>query len=167
MPYEEREDLLYINEKVVRKLGIKVGFTHAEFIIDKNGPKLIEIASRAGGGYLIDAIYNSTGINLYNEYYKILLEEKIDNLIRKKNHGSSVRFICCENGLLKDVIIPEITNQNYKIKDFLIYVPPNFIVNKPRSNSDRIGYFVLEAPTSELANKKANKLIDELNIEYF
>lgn len=71
---DERE-LLEINKKLIRALGLERGTTHAEFIKGEADGKFyfLEIAARVGGAYIAEVLEAASGINLWREWARIEL----------------------------------------------------------------------------------------------
>ncbi len=66
----ETKDLLKLNAKVLKALGMTHGASHAEFIKahDGSGYYFLEVAARVGGANIGDLIEYATGINLWREW---------------------------------------------------------------------------------------------------
>ena len=71
----EREELLRLNQAVIRALGLRRGATHAEFIKSAADGAFyfLEIAARVGGAYLAETHEAATGINVWRDWAKIEL----------------------------------------------------------------------------------------------
>jgi biotin carboxylase len=74
-PYDSRErnELLQLNEKLIRGFDLQRGVAHAEFLqADADGKfYLLEVASRVGGAYIADALDAATGVNLWAEWASV------------------------------------------------------------------------------------------------
>lgn len=71
---EERE-LLRLNQKLIKTLGLERGTAHAEFIQSEADGRFyfLEIAARVGGAFLAETLEAASGINLWREWAKIEL----------------------------------------------------------------------------------------------
>jgi len=69
----DEKELLNINKKLVRALGLERGTTHAEFIKSEADGKFyfLEIAARVGGAYIADVLEAASGINLWREWARL------------------------------------------------------------------------------------------------
>jgi len=66
---DEQRELLRINRKLIKALGLKTGASHAEFIKGADGNfYFLEVAARVGGAYIADVLEAATGINLWREW---------------------------------------------------------------------------------------------------
>ncbi|HMF55346.1 MAG TPA: ATP-grasp domain-containing protein [Pyrinomonadaceae bacterium] len=71
---EERE-LLRLNQKLVKTLGLERGAAHTEFIKSEEDGRFyfLEIAARVGGAFLAETLEAASGINLWREWAKVEL----------------------------------------------------------------------------------------------
>ena len=69
----DEKNLLAINKKLVRALGLERGATHAEFIKSDADGKFyfLEIAARVGGAYISDVLEAASGVNLWREWARL------------------------------------------------------------------------------------------------
>jgi hypothetical protein len=67
------QQLLELNEKLLKALGLLRGVSHTEFIESEEDGKLyfLETSARVGGANLSELVYAATGINLWREWAKI------------------------------------------------------------------------------------------------
>jgi biotin carboxylase len=69
----DEKQLLEINKRLIKALGLERGATHAEFIKSDADGKFyfLEIASRVGGAYIAEVLEAASGINLWKEWARI------------------------------------------------------------------------------------------------
>jgi biotin carboxylase len=69
----DEKELLNINKRLVRALGLERGATHAEFIKSDADGKFyfLEIAARVGGAYIADVLEAASGVNLWREWARL------------------------------------------------------------------------------------------------
>jgi biotin carboxylase len=69
----DAKNLLEINRKLLKGLGLVRGVTHAEFLKAHADGKFyfIEVAARVGGAYIADVIEAASGINLWREWARL------------------------------------------------------------------------------------------------
>ena len=70
---DDEKELLNINKKLVRALGLERGATHAEFIKSDADGKFyfLEIAARVGGAYIAEVLEAASGVNLWREWARL------------------------------------------------------------------------------------------------
>src|SRR5215510_54606 len=69
----DEKELMNINKKLIRALGLERGATHAEFIKSDADGKFyfLEIAARVGGAYISDVLEAASGVNLWREWARL------------------------------------------------------------------------------------------------
>ncbi|MDQ3820996.1 MAG: ATP-grasp domain-containing protein [Acidobacteriota bacterium] len=69
----DQKNLIKINRKLIRALGLKHGAAHAEFIKSAEDGEFyfLEIAARVGGAFLAETLEAASGINLWREWARI------------------------------------------------------------------------------------------------
>lgn len=73
---KEEKELVAMNEKVMATLGQFRGVSHTEFIRGKDGKLyFLETAARVGGAFISDLVEASTGINLWEEWANLELDQ--------------------------------------------------------------------------------------------
>ncbi len=74
----EQRNLLKINRKLIKALGLSNGAAHAEFIKSEADGEFyfLEIAARVGGAYIAETLEAASGINIWREWARI---ETADN----------------------------------------------------------------------------------------
>jgi len=69
---DEAEEVLELNEQVLKALGLLRGVSHSEFIRAENGKLyFLETSARVGGANLSNLVEAASGINLWREWAKI------------------------------------------------------------------------------------------------
>jgi hypothetical protein len=73
----DEKNLLKINRRLVKSLGLERGATHAEFIKSTDDGKFyfLEIAARVGGAYIADVLEAASGINIWREWARMEIDE--------------------------------------------------------------------------------------------
>jgi carbamoylphosphate synthase large subunit len=70
---ENQKELLKINRRLVKALGLERGATHAEFIKGAADGDFyfLEIAARVGGAYIAEVLEAASGVNLWREWARV------------------------------------------------------------------------------------------------
>ena len=70
---EIERNLLELNEKVMKAMGLLMGVSHTEFIESDEDGKFyfLETSARVGGAHIADLVEAASGINLWREWAKI------------------------------------------------------------------------------------------------
>ncbi|HYN85241.1 MAG TPA: ATP-grasp domain-containing protein [Pyrinomonadaceae bacterium] len=71
----EHKQLLKMNAKLIKALGLESGATHAEFIRGRDDGQLyfLEVAARVGGAFIAELQEAATGVNLWREWARVEL----------------------------------------------------------------------------------------------
>ncbi|HYO91840.1 MAG TPA: ATP-grasp domain-containing protein [Pyrinomonadaceae bacterium] len=69
----DRRNLLKINRRLIKSLGLVDGAAHAEFIKSERDGQFyfLEIAARVGGAYIAETLEAASGINIWREWARI------------------------------------------------------------------------------------------------
>ncbi len=75
---KDEKELLKINKKVLKAMGLKRGASHTEFIKSHADGKFyfLETSARVGGANLVEMVEASSGLNLWTEWAKIETRRK-------------------------------------------------------------------------------------------
>jgi biotin carboxylase len=75
---KDEKELLKLNKKVLKALGLKRGASHTEFIKAHADGKFyfLETSARVGGANLVEMVEASSGLNLWTEWAKIETRRK-------------------------------------------------------------------------------------------
>ena len=90
---DEAKEVLELNKKVLKALGLLRGVSHSEFIRAEDGKLyFLETSARVGGANLSSLVEAATGINLWREWAKIeiLNGEKEYKLPKVKNDYAAI-----------------------------------------------------------------------------
>src|SRR5439155_23523198 len=72
----DRKKLLEINRQLIKAMNLDSGATHAEFIKSEADGEFyfLEIAARVGGAYIADVLETASGINLWREWARLVID---------------------------------------------------------------------------------------------
>ncbi|MCF6766634.1 ATP-grasp domain-containing protein [Thiotrichales bacterium 19S3-7] len=122
----EVEEIKYYCSKCIQALKLKNDIVHFEFRLTKNGPKVIEINPRLGGLYVDEAFRDITGIDPYELYLKMLLD---DEEVPKILKNAQIKAETCNKHYSMMVIYPE-TNGYFKGFNSLDWLKNNHLIHK-------------------------------------
>lgn len=150
-------------------IGLINSPAHAEIKITENGPKMVEIGARLGGGcittYLLDT--SVAGINMAESAIHLALGEKPD-LTGYHDSGiaSAVRFISAENGRLLSVNGTELAAQLPNVIDVETMASPGDYFRTTVDNAGRVGFVVAKGPSPTIALDTCSKAIGMIHFNY-
>lgn len=142
----------------VRALGIKIGPAHIEMCSTPDGPRLIELGARCGGGGTPDPIVPFlTGIEMFKEVVRIALGESPQQLIPLYTKGCVYRFITPEPGRVRRVTGLEDITKWKNILDCEVLIKEGGDVKAVRTGADRAGFIIAGGETRDEAVALANR----------
>lgn len=91
-----------MTKKVLEAIEYDYGISHVEFKVIDDGPRLLEVNARLGGGLIMESVYRSTGVNLLEVLLDIRSGKKPEiNIKTRKNVAFSL--ITVEEGIVTDI----------------------------------------------------------------
>lgn len=159
---EIKKSICEISEKAILVLGINNGAAHLELIVGKEGPKLIEIGARGGGGHIFSTIVEAVcGVVMPLEAARILAKDKPALKIRWQK-GAVYRFFTPKPGIIKAIEGLEEAKKLKGVLDIGIFKNVGDTVNSLENSLERTGFVVTSGKTREEAILNANKVEDTI-----
>ena len=135
----------------VKAVGISVGPAHVEMIFTKEGPKIVELGARMGGDCITTHLVPlSTGIDMVGCTIEIACRERID-IIPKCNKGAAIRYFDAHNGTIKAIEGIDEAKTIPGVHEVSIIHHVGETIGEIGSSTDRIGFVIAQAETSEEA----------------
>jgi len=138
---------------------------HIEVKTTSEGPKIVEVGARLGGGAIASHLVPlATGIDLIKENIAMALGNSVQ-LEPSLNRAAAVRFILPNPGITTSIL--EFSNLK-KIKgviDINIKLQKGDLVTLLRSSNDRVGYVVTTGNSRIEAVTLAEQIRDNVNVE--
>ena len=149
----------------VAAIGIDIGMAHTEVMVTKDGPKLIEIGARGGGGHLFHTCIEAcSGFQAPVETAYLLTGHSI-NIPPLKNRGAVYRFFNTPQGILRKVRNIDKAMQIQGVLDLTIVKKSGEMVGDLKNGLDRIGFVVTRGESRAEAMERANKVEQILHFE--
>lgn len=143
--------------EAVPALGIMNGMSHTEIMVTANGPKLVELGARGGGGHIFHTIIEAvSGFKAPVEYGKQLTGLPV-TIPKLTQNGAVYRFFNPPRGILKEVRHLEAARQVPGVLDIGIVKKPGDMVGNLENSLDRVGFVVTQGQTREEAVERANQ----------
>jgi biotin carboxylase len=122
-----------VAEAAVAALGIENGPSYTQLCIGPDGPQVIEVAARLGGGHDAELVQAVTGVDLNGLALDAALgNEPVLTRAEPLVGGAVTRFLVAPPGLLAGVEVPEGVQAR-------IYREPGYVFAPLRRGSDRAG----------------------------
>jgi biotin carboxylase len=98
------DEIIELNRSVIRAVGLRMGFAHAEMMITAEGVRLIEIAARGCGARIAtDLLPALTGVDILALRLRQSLGEPIDFPQIRKDRVGILRFFELPEGTVRRV----------------------------------------------------------------
>jgi len=124
-------------------LDIRTGASHTEVIVTADGPRLVEMAARPGGGHIFsDIVRESSGINMVRELTRILVDEEPDLRIRSRR-GCVYRFFTPPPGIVRSISGVEKAKTLPGVVDVGVTRKPGDRIGELVNSLERSGYAVV------------------------
>lgn len=145
-------------------LDIKNGPSHTEIIVTDEGPKIVEIGARLGGGCITTHLVPlSTGVDMVECSIKIALKEKPE-FNEKINKASAIRFFKTSAGQINSISGVKEALLVKGIHEITLLKKEGDIINDIRSGSDRIGFVIAQGENVKEAVNSCEIAIDLIKI---
>jgi len=146
-------EIKQVTSAAIAALGIHTGLSHTEIKVTSDGPKIVEVGARLGGGHIPELVELALGIDLWNASLSIALDES-PKIVQQKHQSASISFITAHPGTIEsieDIGIDETEN----IHDIHISANIGNNVNVLSSSDDRLGFVIATGRNAKEAESNA------------
>jgi biotin carboxylase len=146
--------------RAVAALGIENGPSYTQLRLGQDGPQVIEVAARLGGGHDAELVQAATGVDLNGLALDAALG-RVPDAPRPEPQvgGAVVRFLVAPAGVLERVEVPEHLEG---IERVLVYREPGYVLVPLRRGADRAGAVLATGGTRQEAVARANAAADRI-----
>jgi len=144
----------------VEALGIQDGPTYTQLRIGPDGPQVIEVAARLGGGHDAELVHAALGVDLNGLALDAALGESIWSAALHavpQVGGAVVRFLVPPEGVLHEVEGVEEASTVEGVQEVRIYREPGHVFGPFRRGSDRAGAVLATGESREEALERADE----------
>ena len=127
----------------ISALGINNSPSHTEIKITEEGPKIVEIGARLGGGNITTHLVPlSTGVNMVSNVIKLAIGDEI-NLVHSKEVGSAIFFFYSnEDGIIRKIEYNKDIFLDDRLVEMSFQKRVGDRVTKLLNGSDRFGFII-------------------------
>lgn len=137
--------------RATQAVGLKNGPAHVEIILTKNGPKMVEMGARMGGGCITSHLVPlSTGIDMIKATIDICLGQEPDIRPRYEK-GSAILFFRTDCGKILQITGVEQAGSITGVQEIAFTKQVGDEAVEWSSGADRVGYTIAQADTPEQA----------------
>jgi biotin carboxylase len=160
-PAKEAE-LCDLTERACCAIGLRSGTVHLEIITTEDGPRVIEIAARPGGGRIpTDLIPMTYGMDIMADAFRIALGEA-PRESRQFEKATSVYWFPARPGIVSEIVGEAEARAMPNVVDLHVFVKPGDEVQHIVDcvTRDRIGYVYTRGKNADEAVATAKKALD-------
>ena len=140
----------------VRALGIEAGPSYTQLRTGPDGPRVVEVAARLGGGHDAELVEAVTGVNLNALAIDAALgHELVVTPHEPKVGGAVTKFLVAPPGVLEQVDVPELPEGVERVR---VYRGPGYVFTPLRRGSDRAGAVLATGGSREEAVELADRV---------
>jgi biotin carboxylase len=162
-PSQAVSDTSKVSDTVSRALaalGVRSGPSYTQLRIGADGPQVIEVAARLGGGHDAELVAAATGVDLNGLAIDAALGNELVLTQHKVQVGGAVtRFLVASPGMLERVEVPDDLEGVERVR---IYREPGYVFGPLRRGSDRAGAVLAIAGSREGALARADAAADRI-----
>jgi biotin carboxylase len=151
-------DAFRVAEMAAAAVGITDGPTHIELRIGPDGPQVMEVAARLGGGHNAELCRAAVGVDLDGLAVAAALGEPVDERdlqVEPQVGAAVVRFLVPPEGVLQEVEGVEKARGVDGVQEVRIYREPGHVFGPFLRGSDRAGAVLVTGASREEAWDRA------------
>ena len=137
------EDAVIAARLAAEAVGVANGPTYTQVVLGPDGPRVMELAARLGGGHDAELCRLALGIDLNGLALATALGEPDELPEPKPAGGACVRFLVSPPGVLEEVDGLEEALALDGIEDARVYRPPGWRFGTLRRGNDRAGFVLV------------------------
>jgi biotin carboxylase len=161
----DTEDAIEVARAAATALGIENGPTYTQVVLGPDGPKLMELAARLGGGHDAELCHAALGVDLNGLALSAALGEPVEVPRPKARGGAVVRFLVAPPGSLENVQGIEEASAQDGIVAARVYRRPGWVFTPLRRGSDRAGFVLATGNSRDDALAKADRAAELIRFE--
>jgi biotin carboxylase len=145
-------------------LGIENGLTYTQIKLGPEGPRVVELAARLGGGHDAELTEAATGVPLNDLALDFALGERacVSETQAPLAGGACVLFLVAPAGTLLEIEGREAAHAVEGVLDVRLYRQPGHVFGPLRRGADRAGAVIAVGDSREQALERARGAADEI-----
>ncbi len=157
---DHAEEASLVAATATRALGIENGPSYTQLRIASDGPQVIEVAARLGGGHDAELVRAATGVDLNGLAIAAALGEPVSAPVPDRHVGGAVtRFLVAPPGALARVDVPEGLAGLEMVR---IYREPGYVFAPLRRGADRAGAILVLGENRAQAVARAEAAVERI-----
>lgn len=161
----DTEGAIAVAREAAAALGVENGPTYTQVVLGPDGPKVMELAARLGGGHDAELCHAALGVDLNGLALSAALGEPLEVPRPEPRGGAVVRFLVAPLGSLESVTGIEEATAQEGILDARVYRRPGWIFTPLSRGADRAGFVLATGNSRDEALTKADRAADLIRFE--
>jgi biotin carboxylase len=141
-------------------LGIRDGPTYTQIVLGSDGPRVVELAARLGGGHDAELCQAAVGVDLNALALASALGGEVAEPRPRGRGGACVRFLVASPGELSDVHGLEEALNVEGVVEGRVYRRPGWVFGPLRRGADRAGFVLARGRSRDEALARAGRAAD-------
>ena len=136
------DEIVALNERVVRAVGIDMGITHAEYIVTAGGPRLLEIAARGCGSWVATKLIPAmTGVDLIGARIRQALGLDVQ-IVPTRSLAGLLEFLMLPLGTIRSLDGVDEARAVPGVVDAGFFVKAGDRITRPENGTQRPGFLL-------------------------
>jgi biotin carboxylase len=161
----DTDGAIEVARAAVTALGIENGPTYTQVVLGPDGPKVMELAARLGGGHDAELCEAALGVDLNGLALSAALGEPVEVPRPEPRGGAVVRFLVSPPGSLESVQGIDEASAQDGIVSARVYRRPGWVFAPLRRGSDRAGFVLATGNSRHDALAKADRAAELIRFE--
>jgi biotin carboxylase len=161
----ETEGAVAVARAAAAALGIENGPTYTQVVLGPDGPRVMELAARVGGGHDAELCKAALGVDLNGLAIAAALGEPVESPNPNPEGGACVRFLVAPPGTLESSGGVEEARALDGVVDARVYRRPGWVFTPLRRGSDRAGFVLATGSSRDDALSKADRAAELIRFE--
>jgi biotin carboxylase len=145
-------------------LGVTDGPSYTQIVLGPDGPRVMELAARLGGGHDAELCRVALGVDLNGLALAAALGEPVEAPAPEPNGGAVVRFLVPPEGVLQEVDGLAEARALEGVVDARVYRGPGWEFGKLRRGNDRAGYVLARGNDRQDALTRADRAAELIRL---
>jgi biotin carboxylase len=149
------DEAIAVAEAACAALGLRDGPSYTQVVLGEDGPQVMEVAARLGGGHDAELVEAVTGVPLNDLAIAAALGEDVTlpaPQTQPRAAAAVTRFLVAPPGVLAGVDVPEDLEGVVRVR---VYREPGDVITPLRRGADRAGAVLVVGATREEAVARA------------
>ncbi|MGH3036610.1 MAG: ATP-grasp domain-containing protein [Gaiellaceae bacterium] len=151
------EDVVDAARRAAEAVGVANGPTYTQVVLGPEGPRVMELAARLGGGHDAELCRLALGVDLNGLTLAAALGEPVELPEPEPAGGACVRFLVSPPGVLEEVEGLEEALALDGIEDARVYRPRGWRFGTLRRGNDRAGFVLARGESRDDALARADR----------